>query len=246
MIETDRRQTLNLLLRWSAAIVLILIAFWFLHEVAHGFGFRLDGIHVSTGFNIVGESGKKPGDVDFKTELPFAGISTGLLLGPFTTWILAISFTAILLHQSLPNATTLAIGAAAVTNALMRLIPMLIFIVAVLAGNFSGVLQDEHEMSLGAIESITLPISNAELSQLLETQPETFLGDPGFHFWPAVSLSISLVCIALAYRHLFRLFGARLPSRVSKFVFGLAPFFLFFIPVFGVVTLLDNIIRINW
>lgn len=246
MIEQDRRQTLKLLSGWSAAIILILIAFWFLHEVAHGFGYQLEGTHVSTGFNVVGESGKKPSDVDFNTELPVGGMSTGLLLGPFTTWILAILFTGILLHRSIPNPTTLAIGAAAVTNALLRLIPLAIFFIAASTGNISGVFQDEQEMSLGTIEGVTLPISSAELSQLLETQPDMFLGDPGFYFWPVVSLGISLVCIALAYRHLFRLFGSRMQSRVSKLVFGLAPFILFFIPVFGVVSLLDNIIRINW
>jgi len=246
MIETDRRLTLKLLLGWSAAIILILIASWFLHEVAHGFGFRLDGIRVSTGFNVVGESGKMPGDVDFNTELPVGGMSTGLLLGPFTTWILAILFTGILLHRSIPNPTTLAIGAAAVTNALFRLIPLAIFFVAALAGNISGVFQDEAKMSLGAIKGITLPISSAEFTRLLETQPEMFLRNPAFYFWLIVSFAISLVCIVLAYRHLFQVFGSRMQSRASKLVFGLAPFVLFFIPVFGVVSLLDNIIRINW
>jgi hypothetical protein len=246
MIEQDRRQTLKWLLAWALAIFFVLIAFWFLHEVAHGFGFQLDDIHVSTGFNVVGESGKKPSDADFNINLPVGGMSTGLILGPFTTWILAILFTGILLHRSIANSTTLIIGAAAVTNSLMRLIPMAIFFVAALAGNISGVFQDEAKMSLGAIEGITLPISSSELSRLLETQPEMFLSNPGFYFWPIVSAGISLVCIVLAYRHLFQVFGSRMQSRASKLVFGLIPFILFFIPVLGVVSALDNIIRINW
>jgi hypothetical protein len=246
MMEQDRRQTLKWLFAWAATIFLILIAFWFIHEVAHGFGFRLDNIHVSTGFNVVGESGKKPSDPDFNTNLPVRGMSTGLLLGPFTTWIFAILFTGILLHRSISNPTTLVIGAAAVANALLRLIPITIFFIAALAGNISGVFQDEAKMSLGAIEDITLPISSAELSRLLETQSEIFLGNPGFYFWLIVSVSISIVCIVLAYRHLFQLFGSRMQSRASKLVFGLIPFILFFIPALGVVSALDNIIRINW
>ena len=173
-------------------------------------------------------------------------MSTGLLLGPFTTWILAILFTGILLHRSLPNSMTLAIGAAAIANALLRLIPLAIFLIGALSGNIAGVLQDEQEMSLGTIEGITLPLSRADFSHLLETQPEIFLGDPGFYFWPTISLIISLVCIVLTYRHLFQLFGSRMRSRASRLVFGISPFILFFIPVLGVVNLLDNIVRINW
>jgi len=246
MINQDRRQILKFLSGWATLIVVILIAAFFLHEAAHGFGYQLDGTHVSTGFNVVGASGKKPSDADFLIALPVDGMSTGLLLGPFTTWMLAIFFTGILLHRSLPNSTTLAIGAAAVANALLRLIPLVIFLIAVLFGNIAGVLQDEQEMSLGAIEGITLPLSRAEFSHLLETQPEIFMGDPGLYFWPTVSLVISLVCIMLAYRHLLLLFGSRMQSRTSKMVFWLLPFILFFIPVFGLVNLLDNIIRINW
>ena len=246
MINQDRRQIIRLLSGWATLIVVILIASFFLHEAAHGFGYQLEGTHVSTGFNMVGASGKKPGDADFRIALPVDGMSTGLFLGPFTTWILAILFTGILLHRSLPNSMTLAIGAAAIANALLRLIPLAIFLIGALSGNIAGVLQDEQEMSLGAIEGITLPLSRADFSHLLETQPEIFLGDPGFYFWPTISLIISLVCIVLTYRHLFQLFGSRMRSRASRLVFGISPFILFFIPVLGVVNLLDNIVRINW
>lgn len=245
MSNPDRRETFRLLTIWAVAFFFIYIGIWFLHEVAHGFGYQLDGIHVSTGFNLVGASGKKPSDADFTVNLPVEGMSTGVLLGPFTTWMLAILFTGILLHRPHPNQMTLVIGAAAVSNAFMRLMPLTIFLIAAVFGNASGVWQDEQKMSLGAIESIDLPISESDLRDLKNSEPSMFMGDVGFYFWLIVSLSISLVCFVLSYRHLFKLFRARLPSKAARIIFGLMPAILF-IPVFGIVNLLDNFMRINW
>ncbi len=179
MSNPDRRETFRLLAIWAVVFFFIYIGIWFLHEVAHGFGYQLDGTHVSTGFNLVGASGKKPSDSDFDVNLPVEGMSTGVLLGPFTTWMLAILFTGILLHRPHPNQMTLVIGAAAVSNAFMRLMPLTIFFIAAIFGNTSGVWQDEQEMSLGAIESIDLPISESELRDLRTSEPSMFMGDVG-------------------------------------------------------------------
>jgi len=245
VIKQNKNSSLKILSMWALIFFCAYIAVWFLHEVAHGFGHRLEGTHVSTGFNQVGATGKKPSDADFKVDLPIEGMSTGVLLGPFTNWMLAILFTGILLHRSLANRTALIIGAGAVANAFMRLLPLAIFFIATILGNSSGVWQDEQEMSLGAIESVSLPISDNELQELKKSEPSIFLDDMGFYFWPIVSISISFVCYVLAYRYLFKLFGAQLHTKAARLIFGLMPLILF-IPVFGVVSLLDNIIRINW
>lgn len=245
MITQDRRDALKLLSEWAVVIFITLIASIFIHEVAHGFGFQLEGTHVSTGFNIVGASGKKPSDADFTITLPIEGMSTGVLLGPFTTWMLAILFTGILLYRSLPNRTTLVIGGAAVANAFFRLMPLAIFFLAAILGNTRGVWQDEQQLSLDAIESIQLPISESELRELQVSDPSMFLGDAGFYFWAIVSISITLVCYVLAFRHLYKLFGARLQSKFGRIIFGLMPLILV-IPLLGVIQLLDQFIRINW
>jgi len=245
MIKQNGNSSLKFLSIWAFIFFCAYIAVWFLHEVAHGFGHRLEGTHVSTGFNLVGASGKKPSDADFKVDLPIEGMSTGVLLGPFTNWMLAILFTGVLLHRSSANRSILIIGAFAVANAFMRLLPLAIFFIATILGNSSGVWQDEQQMSLGMIESISLPISDNELQELRISEPSIFLDDPGFYFWPVVSIIISFVCYVLAYRYLFKLFGDQLHSRAARLIFGLMPIIMF-IPVFGVVNLLDNIIRINW
>lgn len=245
MMKHNKNGSLKLLSLWALVFFCAYIAVWFLHEVAHGFGNRLEGTRVSTGFNLVGASGKKPVDPDFKVDLPSEGLTTGVLLGPFTNWVLAGLFTGILLHRSLANRTTLVIGGFAVANAFMRLLPLTIFFIAAILGNSNGVWQDEQEMSLGAVDGISLPISDDELRELKRSEPSIFMQDAGFYFWPVVSISISLVCYLLAYRHLFRVFAPQLHSKAARLIFGFMPVILF-IPVFGVVNLLDNIIRINW
>jgi len=243
MSKQDRREVLRWLLLWAVVIFVTFIASIFLHETAHGFGYKIDGTHVSTGFNMVGASGKKPSDADF--NLPIEGFSIGPLLGPFTTWMLTILLTGILLHRQLPNRTTLLIGAAAVSNAFLRLFPLAIFFIAAILGNTRGVWQDEQLLSLNSIESIELPISESELRELQVSNQSMFLDNGGFYFWAIVSFTITLVCFVLAYRQLFKLFGARLQSKFGRIIFALMPLILFF-PLFGIIQLLDEFIRINW
>jgi hypothetical protein len=236
--------TTRFLLYWTILIFIIFIVVWFLHESAHGLGFRLEGTHVSTGFNLVGASGKTPSDPDFTVELMNQGLSTGLFFGPAITWIMAIVFTVILLYRSQSNLLSLLIGATAVSSAFMRLIPMIIFIIPALLGSLPN-LQDEQLMSLGLVDGVPLPISDAGLDQLASTNPSLFLGNPNFYLWFLVSILISSICLILSYRQLYKLFADQLQSRISKIIFGLIPVILF-IPIFGTVTFLDNILRINW
>ena len=235
----------QLLAIWAVLIFFTFITSIFLHEVAHGFGYQLEGTHVSTGFNVVGASGKKPSDVDFTVDLPIEGMSTGALLGPFTTWMLAILFTGILLHRSIPNRTSLFIGAVAVANAFLRSMPLAIFFIATIFGSTRGTWQDEQLLSLDAIEGIELPISESELRELQVSDPSMFLSDAGFYFWAIISIIITLVCFVLSYRHLFKLFGTELQSKSGRIIFGLMPLILF-IPLLGVIQFLDQFIRINW
>lgn len=236
--------TTRFLLYWTALIFIIFIVVWFLHESAHGLGFRLEGTHVSTGFNLVGASGKSPGDPDFTVDLMNQGLSPGLLFGPAITWLMAIVFTVLLLYRSQPNLLTLIIGATAISSALMRLFPMIIFLIPALMGSLPN-LQDEQLMSIGLVEGVPLPVSDAGLGQLASTNPSLFLGNPNFYLWFLISILISSICLILSYRQLYKLFAEQLQSRVSKIIFGLIPVILF-IPIFGAVTFLDNILRINW
>ena len=240
----SQTSTTRFLLYWTALIFVIFIVVWFLHESAHGFGFWLEGTHVSTGFNLVGVSGKAPSDPDFTVELMNQGLSPGLLFGPAITWFMAIVFTVLLLYRSQSNLLTLIIGAVAVSSALMRLVPMIIFIIPTLMGSLPN-LQDEQLMSLGLIDGVPLPISDAGLDHLASTNPFLFLGNPNFYLWFLVSFFISSICLILSYRHLLEVYGDHLMSRANKIIFGFIPMILFF-PIFGAVTFLDNILRINW
>ncbi len=240
----SQTSTTRFLLYWTALIFVIFILVWFLHESAHGFGFWLEGTHVSTGFNLVGASGKAPSDPNFTVELLNQGLTPGLFFGPVITWIMAIAFTVILLYRSQANFLSLIIGATAVSSALMRLIPMIIFIIPALSGSLPN-LQDEQSMSLGLVAGVHLPISDAALDQLTNFNPSLFLANPSFYLWFLVSIVISSICLILSYRQLYKLFADQLQSRANKIIFGLIPVILF-IPIFGTVTFLDNILRINW
>ena len=136
------RATRKFLIVWALALFLGLMVFQFLHECGHGFGSQLDGVHVSTGFNRVGDPGKRPSDPDFRSEKMVTGIlGSGGLLGPFTNWMFAIFFTAWLLHRTTADRTTFLIGVGAVANALMRLLAMSLFILGALVGRVH--LEDE-------------------------------------------------------------------------------------------------------
>jgi len=51
---------------WAVFLFLSVLIFEFIHECGHGVGSRLEGYHVSTGFNRVGDVSKRPSDPDFR------------------------------------------------------------------------------------------------------------------------------------------------------------------------------------
>jgi len=224
-----RLATTKFLIVWALYLFLGMMVFQFLHECGHGFGSQLDGEHVSTGFSRVGDPGKRPVDLDFRSEKKVTGIlSSAGLLGPFTNWILAIFFTAWLLHR---------------TNALMRLLAMLLFIIGTLVGRVH--LEDEVGWGLRAVQGLNLPMPFTDFKMLVKTQPELFLSEPRFYFWPLLSFGIVLLCFVLSYRRLYTVFGKRLPSRFVRWVFGLMPIMII-PPMFLLCSWLDNLVRINW
>jgi len=236
--------TIKLLVIWTLALFLGLMVFQFLHEVGHGFGSQLDGVHVSTGFNRVGDPGKRPSDPDFRSEKTVTGnFDSGGLLGPFTNWMLAIFFTAWLLHRVSSDWTTLLIGVGVIANALMRLLAMLLFILGALMGRVH--LEDEVSWGIRAIHGLNLPMPYANFRLLIKMQPGLFLSEPRFYFWPLLSFVIVLVCFVLAYRRLYALFSAQLSVKYAGLIFGLIPI-LVIPPMFLLSSWLDNLIRINW
>lgn len=233
-----------LLFVWAIFLFLGILLFQFLHECGHGFGSRLGGTHVSTGFNRVGDVGKRPCDPDFRTEHLIEGtMDSASLLGPFLNWMFAILFTAILLQRKRADRLALFFGAGALANAFMRFVPMLGFFFNALAGRF--VIEDEASWGLISIKGLNFPLAYSDFRALVSSQPSLFLSEPKIYFWPALSFIISFACLILAYRRLSALFRSPLRSRPALWLFGLMPVlvwpFTFFLS-----NRLDNLIRINW
>ncbi len=231
----------RLLLLWTAMLLAAYLVSAFLHETAHGIGARIDGIHVSTGFNKVGAAGKSPQDPDFRTAMP-DGFWAGLL-GPIATWLLAIAFTIWLLLRRDLSTGAMAIGAMAVTNGLIRAIPMILFVTAALAGNLH--LEDEVHWSLWyALKYCHPELAALDTAVLLKSYPAVFLAEPVFWAPPLFSLIISLACLVPAYGKLIRLWKNRmLPGWIL--VFGLTPLATYFAAM-PILNALDNLFRINW
>ena len=229
---------------WAAFLLLAILTFQFLHECGHGGGAKLEGYHVSTGFDRVGDAGKKPDDPDFRSNKIIQGRwNLSDFLGPLVSWIFALVFTAIYLKQRSFNSVTLLLGAGATINALMRFFPMLMFFVAALQGRF--VLEDETALGLSAMEGMKFPMPYLYFKSLASAQPELFLSEPRIYFWPIVSIAISLACFLLTYRRLKQLSWQIMSSRFAQSIFILLPF-LIWLPAFVVVNKLDNLIRLNW
>jgi len=90
----------RLLIAWAVILFLATLIFQFLHECGHGFASSLEGYHVSTGFDKVGDVGKRPSDHDFRLNKTIqGGWNLSDFLGPMINWIFAIFFTAIFLRQ---------------------------------------------------------------------------------------------------------------------------------------------------
>jgi len=224
---------------WAATVFVVIVASTFLHEIGHGIGAKIDGIHISTGFNKVGMPGKTPADPDFRADMP-EGIWFGLL-GPMTTWALAIGFTIALYGLKKATRLSFVMGALAVANGLVRAAPMTIFLLSALGGRLH--MEDEVGWGIWMVTKVLSPslkgVAQSEIpSGLLLSYPAVWIP-------PLLSLAISLCCLIFAFRRIFRLEAARLAhwgGRAAVIALALIAEFAQ-IPV---INALDRVIRMNW
>jgi hypothetical protein len=193
-----KRKTVGFLVVWFSFLALGMVVFTFLHECGHGFGAQLDGIHISTGFDRVGDFGKRPSDPDFPSNDMVTGeLNSSGLFGPFTNWLFAIPFTVLILQRPKADRTTFLLGAGAVVNAWSRLWQMAAFFVAALLGRVH--LEDEVGWGLRAIPRLHFPIQFNDFYQLTQTQPHcsyrshAYISGPWYH---------SLLCLPVSFSHI--------------------------------------------
>jgi hypothetical protein len=226
-------------LAWAATLFVVIVASTFVHEIGHGIGAMVDGVHVSTGFNKIGMPGKTPADPDFRTGMP-DGIWLGLL-GPLMTWALALGFTLALYSLKRPTKVSFVIGALAVANGLVRAVPMTSFLLCALG----GVLHIEDEVAWGIWIVTNILSTSFKGVARSEIPAGLLLSYPAVWIPPLLSLAISLCCFVFAFRRIFRLEAGRLAhwgSRALVIVLALIAEFA----KLPVINALDRVIRINW
>lgn len=232
------------LLNWFFFLSFSLFISTFLHECGHGFGYLIDGVRVSTGFNRVGDVGKFPSQPDFRSDKIITGkLSSGGLLGPFTTWTLAIVFTILLTKRKRPDFFTVLFGSTSVANSFLRIVPNFFFIVSAISGYFT--LEDEVAWGLSSTKGVNFPTSYESFREIAIKTPEVFISNVYVYFWPAISLLICSICLFISYRKLYSIFKEILPNFLFKLIFAFLPLASFPL-TFSILNWLDNIIRINW
>lgn len=229
-------------LLWVVVLFVVMLVSVFLHEVGHGVGARIDGVRVSTGFNKVGMPGKMPDDPDFRTGMKLTRVWGGLL-GPVTTWVLAIVFTAALYRQQKATRASFVIGAVAIANGLLRVVPMLMFVGSGVLGQLR--MEDEVGWGIWYVTKTFLPdLAKLDMTILLNDHAMTLLAYPAVWIPPLFSLALSLVCLVFAYRRLFKL-DAWLASWNARLLL-IALSILAWFAHSPVTNVLDRVIRINW
>lgn len=232
------------LLLWTVLIVLSLLLFIFLHECAHGLGSKLEGIRVSTGFNRVGDAGKRPSDPDFRLNHIVSGRMTpASLAGPLLNWFFALAFTVLLFIKNISKKTAAIFGAGAISNSLLRFVPMTGFLVNALLGQLT--IEDEASWGLSEVFPDSFPMPLSEFKTFLPERISKYLANPGIYFWPTISFFITLSCLFIAYRILFRIYESEVNTSAKKALFILMPL-LVWPPMSFLVNALDNLVRINW
>ena len=178
MIRQDLATTsFRFLLFWAMLLSLSFLLFIFLHECAHGLGSKLEGISISTGFNRVGDAGKRPSDPYFRSNHLISGQPTpGSLAGPLLNWFFALLFTAFLFKKKISRNVSAILGAAAISNSLLRFVPMLGFLIQALMGQL--VIEDEVSLGFKAIFPDRFPMRLSDLKGFLSTGVSSFLSNP--------------------------------------------------------------------
>lgn len=192
----------------------------FLHEVGHGISAYAKGYPVSTGFNKVGNAYAKPGDVNFRDG--FEKYKILFDLGPIATLALAVIFTALLyLIDSKCKVLTLLIGAFALCNSVLRLIPIVHSYSGFLLGK--GLLL-EDEIGIGLI-----------LNEIYNSTIFT-------HVTSMISLFISFICLSIT----IKLFKDKLPELYISRAHFITLFSIAGLVAFYAANYLDRFARINW
>ncbi len=238
----SRRRLLIFLALWCGLLFAAVIVSVFLHESGHGFGATIDGIHVSTGFNRVGNPGMNPGDPNFRTGTP-NGVWSGLL-GPMMTWLIAIVSTIWLYRFQQPTRGAFIIGAVALVNGYIRTLPLLIFVGRGLRGQLW--LEDEVGWGIWYVGHFLRPdLGSQDIFTLATAQPALLLSMPAVWIPPLVSIAISVACLIPAYVRVFKLWGEPLGHWAIRALFGALPPVIYVASV-PILNALDRVIRINW
>ncbi len=239
------RRPSNLLIVWTILLLISFILLVFMHEDGHGLGAKIDGVHVSTGFNKVGDYGKSPSDPDFRaTQNNWA--FWGGVLGPVIIWVMAIVFTIWLYRMNGPSWSALIIGALAVVSGLIRALPMVSVMISALLGK--PYLEDEVGWGIWYVLKYCRPeLASLSLDYhtLLSAYPQVFLKDYSFWISPMISLAVSLGCLVPAYLRIYKVWRNSLNYWVYRVLFGLLPVATY-IAILPVLNWLDRFIRINW
>jgi hypothetical protein len=211
------------LLIWFVVLLCCFVVSTFAHEMAHGISSEAFGIHVSTGFNKIGMPYKSPSNPDFRTG--FSDQNNPWDMGPTLTLVLAVVFTAVLVNTKSRNQKLLTvIGAFALCNSLIRLIPMAHSYIGYIT---QGGPYNEDEIGNGLAWYALCP---AEIMKYLPS---------------IISIGVSLVCLYFVIKAFGNKFEDVFSSRRStgRFVLIVA---LAFIASFAIEFVLDNAVRINW
>lgn len=231
---------------WTLVLFLAILPSVFLHEVGHGIGARLEGIHVSAGFNQVGDPGRSPDDLDFRAVAD-AGSSNvrGGLPGPMTSWGLAILFTVWFYRFKQPSRGAMVVGAMAITNGFVRTLPTL----AAFFFNQMGMprLEDEIQWGMWVVVRYCQPLSlppSMGFHAMLSHYPGVFHREPVSWIAPLISLLVSLACLIPAYLKTIHLWRDEL-SLVAMWFFALLPVVVHY-AAWPVLNTLDRLVRINW
>jgi len=227
---------------WAVMLLSAVLLSVFLHELAHGVGARLDRVHVSTGFNKVGNPNRTPDDPDFRTGMAESVLSS--MFGPILTWVLAIAFTSLLHLFSRPRRSALVINALAQINCTLRALPVLFFLIPALIGRLH--VEDEVSWGIWYVKMLLRPeLARMDIHTLAATQSQLLLSYPAVWFPSMASLVISLACLALTYAQSFKLWSGVLSNwRTRSFFFLLPP--LVWLLSYPLLDALDRVVRINW